>query len=60
MRPTGAVTLLSEGGGYTLDGDRLYTLAGLNAARIDNGKQSVIFAETDKAVYALIFPTSKL
>lgn len=60
LRPASAVTLLEEKGTYSLDGERLYTLAGLNAARMENGTDSVIFTQSEEAVYAVIFPAEKL
>lgn len=57
LRPTGAVTLLAQDG-YKLDGSSLYTLGGLNAARMDNGVSCCIFAQSDTAVYAVIAPAS--
>lgn len=55
IRPTSAVTLLKQDG-YKLDGSTLYTLGGLNAARMDNDSACCIFAQTDTAVYAVIAP----
>ena len=57
LRPTSAVTLLKQGG-YTLDASHLYTLGGLNAARMDNENTSCIFAQSDTAVYAVICPAA--
>ena len=57
IRPTSAVTLLKQEG-YKLDGSTLYTLGGLNAARMDNSSACCIFAQSDTAVYAVIAPLS--
>lgn len=56
LRPTSAVTLLKDSG-YTLDASHLYTLGGLNAARMDNEETTCIFAQSDTAVYAVICPS---
>lgn len=55
LRPTAAVTLL-KAGGYQLDASQLYTLGGLNAARMDDESTCCIFAQSDTAVYAVICP----
>lgn len=57
LRPTSAVTLLDMPGA-SLDATALYTLGGLNAARMDTKEQVCIFAQTDTAVYAVICPAS--
>jgi len=57
IRPTAAATLLDEKG-YRLDASSLYTLGGLNAARMDNDDSSCVFAQSDVAVYAVICPGS--
>lgn len=57
IRPTSAVTLLGQDG-YKLDGSSLYTLGGLNAARMDNASVCCIFGQSDTAVYAVIAPLS--
>lgn len=57
MRPTSAVSLLKQDG-YTLDATALYTLGGLNAARMDNARQTCVFGQSDTAVYAVICPAS--
>lgn len=59
LRPTPAVTLLREKG-YRLDASALYTLGGLNAARMDNDTTSCVFAQTETAVYAVICPKDKV
>lgn len=56
LRPTAAVTLLNPAKGGTLDGSALYTLAGLNAARMDTEDTVCIFAQSDTAVYAILCP----
>lgn len=55
IRPTAAVTLLG-GEHYKLDANQLYSLAGLSAARMQNGTQVCVFAQTDTAVYAILCP----
>lgn len=55
LRPTSAVTLLSLPGA-TLEGQTLYALGGLNAARMDDGQTSCVFAQSDTAVYAILCP----
>lgn len=57
IRPTAAVTLLG-GRNDTLDAGSLYFLAGLNAARMDNGTQICVFGQTDTAVYAVLCPAA--
>lgn len=57
LRPTAAATLLKLEGG-TLDGSSLYTLGGLNAARMDNTDTVCVFAQSDAAVYAILCPAS--
>ena len=58
IRPTDAVTLLKEKG-YKLDASSLYTLGGLNAARMDNDATCCVFTQTETAVYAVICPIAK-
>ncbi len=57
MRPTKAVALLKKEG-YTLDASALYTMGGLNAARMENEQQVCVFAQSDTAVYAMTCPVS--
>lgn len=57
MRPTSAVSLLKREG-YTLDASALYTMGGLNAARMENDQQICVFAQSDTAVYAVTCPVS--
>ena len=57
LRPTAAATLFKLDGG-TLDGSSLYTLGGLNAARMDNADTVCVFAQSDAAVYAILCPAS--
>lgn len=57
LRPTSAVTLLSLPGAR-LEGQTLYALGGLNAARMDDGQTSCVFAQSDTAVYAILCPAS--
>lgn len=56
IRPTAAVTLLR--GGYDLRIDALYTLCGLDAARMDSATESCVFASSADAVYAIVCPTT--
>ncbi|MBR3873598.1 MAG: hypothetical protein IKJ26_05425 [Clostridia bacterium] len=58
IRPTSAVTLLSLPGAK-LDATSLYTLGGLNAARMDNQSTICIFGQSDTAVYAVIGPAAQ-
>ena len=57
MRPTSAVTLLKQSD-YTLDASALYTMGGLNAARMQNDTSICVFAQSDEAVYAITCPVS--
>lgn len=57
MRPTSAVALLRQPD-YTLDASALYTMGGLNAARMQNDRQVCVFAQSDTAVYAVTCPLS--
>lgn len=57
LRPTAAVTLLKKDG-YTLDASALYTMGGLNAARMQNETSVCVFAQSDTAVYAVTCPVS--
>ena len=57
LRPTSAVTLLKKDG-YTLDASALYSMAGLNAARMQNDTTVCVFAQSDTAVYAITCPAS--
>lgn len=57
IRPTSAVTLLQKDG-YKLDASALYTMAGLNAARMQNDTSVCVFAQSDTAVYAVTCPVS--
>lgn len=57
LRPTSAVNLLKREG-YTLDASALYTMGGLNAARMENDTQICVFAQSDTAVYAITCPVS--
>lgn len=57
MRPTSAVALLGRED-YRLDASALYTMGGLNAARMQNDTQICVFAQSDAAVYAVTCPVS--
>lgn len=57
MRPTNAVALLKKEG-CKLDASALYTMGGLNAARMENDQQICVFAQSDTAVYAVTCPVS--
>ncbi len=56
LRPTEAVKMLNPAKGGTLEGSSHYTLAGLNAARMDSEDTVCIFAQSDTAVYAILCP----
>ena len=56
IRPTAAVKLL--GGGYSLRVGTLYTLCGLDAARMDSAAETCVFASSADAVYAIVCPTT--
>ena len=55
IRPTEAVGLIGQEG-YTLDATALYTIGGLNAARMENDVNICVFAQSDTAVYAVTCP----
>lgn len=57
LRPTAAVALLKQED-YRLDASALYTMGGLNAARMENDRQICVFAQSDTAVYAITCPAS--
>ena len=57
LRPTSAASLIDQSG-YRLEAGSLYAIGGLNAARMDNNRQSCVFAQSDSAVYAVICPAS--
>ena len=57
IRPTKAVSLLKKQD-YTLDASALYSMGGLNAARMHNDTQICVFAQSDTAVYAVTCPRS--
>ena len=57
IRPTAAVSLLKEQG-YKLDASALYTMGGLNAARMQNDTHICVFAQSEHAVYAIVCPVS--
>ncbi len=54
IRPIDAITLLE--GDYILQADRLYAMAGLEAARMQNDDQICFFGQTEEAVYAITLP----
>ncbi len=56
IRPIDAITLLE--GDYVLQADRLYAMAGLDAARMQNDDQICIFGQGTGAVYAITMPRS--
>ena len=56
IRPTAAVTLLGQSA--TLRVDSLYTLAGLNAVRMDSSTTACVFASGKEAVYAVVCPSA--
>lgn len=57
LRPTSAVTLIKQSG-YKLDASALYSMAGLNAARMQNETSVCVFAQSDTAVYAVTCPAA--
>lgn len=54
IRPIDAITLL--GGDYILQADRLYAMAGMDAARLQNDEQIRVFGQGQGAVYAITMP----
>ncbi len=56
IRPIEAITLL--GREYILQADRLYAMAGLDAARMQNDDQICVFGQGEGAVYAITMPRS--
>lgn len=56
IRPIDAITLLE--GDYILQADRLYAMAGLEAARMQNDSQICLFGQGEGAVYAITMPRS--
>lgn len=54
IRPIDAITLLE--GDYILQADRLYAMAGLEAARMQNDDQICLFGQGEGAVYAITMP----
>lgn len=54
IRPIDAITLLE--GDYILQADRLYAMAGLEAARMQNDDQVCFFGQGEGAVYAITLP----
>ena len=57
IRPKNATALITKEGAK-LDGSALYTLAGLNACRMQTDTEITVFAENENALYALICPAS--
>ena len=57
LRPTGAVSLLKQAD-YKLDASALYTMGGLNAARMENDTHICVFAQSENAVYAITCPVA--
>jgi len=57
IRPTAAVSLVKKQD-YKLDASALYTMGGLNAARMQNDAYVCVFAQSDTAVYAVTCPVS--
>lgn len=58
IRPTTAVSLLQNGNNSTLRVETLYTLAGLDATRMDTSNTITIFGKSPDAVYAIHIPTT--
>ncbi len=54
IRPIDAITLLE--GDYILQADRLYAMAGLDAARMQNDDRICVFGQGEGAVYAITLP----
>ncbi|MBR4067523.1 MAG: hypothetical protein IKK08_02710 [Clostridia bacterium] len=54
IRPINAISLL--GGEYNLQADRLYAMAGLDAARMQNSERICVFGQGAGAVYAITMP----
>lgn len=57
IRPVAAATLLG-GDGYSLSVSQRYTMAGLDAVRMDSGSAICVFAKGEGAVYAVTCPKS--
>ena len=55
IRPVAAATLLG-GGGYSLSINQRYTMAGLDAVRMDSASTICVFAKGEGAVYAINCP----
>jgi len=55
IRPTAAVSLLG-GARYNLNMDSLYTIAGMDAVRMDSSEQITLLARGTDAVYAVVCP----
>lgn len=58
IRPKQAASVI-EKEGASLDGSALYTLAGLNACRMQTDAEITVFAENENALYALVCPRSE-
>lgn len=58
IRPTAALALLA-GGANTLNMQTLYTVAGMDAVRVDGSKQVMLLARGLDAAYAIIGPLDK-
>ena len=56
IRPTAAVELLK--GSYTLNVDKLYTLAGMDAVRMDSDTEITLVARGTAAVYVVLCPAA--
>lgn len=54
IRPVEAIALLS--GDYLLKADRLYAMAGMDAARMQNDHTIILFGQSQTAVYAITLP----
>ncbi len=54
IRPIEAISLL--GGDYLLQADRLYAMAGMDAARMQNDDTIILFGQSQTAVYAITLP----
>ena len=57
VRPTNALTLLGKDG-FSLEANKLYSIAGLSAAKMQNNNEIFIFAQNDEVAYGLSFKSS--
>lgn len=57
IRPTEAISLMG-GSGFHLDGNRKYSIGGVDAAWMDNGEIIRVFGQADQAAYCITCPIS--